>query len=132
MRRRLLESLIVAAVMAALVLFLQLSAAGQAPAGRATAAPTGAPRLASGQPDLQGIWLDEFDTPLERQARYADREFLTDQERADLNDARSGNAGRNQRAAVGTRQDVAGAYKTIAGIRPKFLFVRTRYLPERQ
>ena len=109
MRRRLLESLGVAAVMAALVLFLQLSAAGQAPTGK----PSGAPKTAGGHPDLQGIWLDEFDTPIERQARYANREFLTDEERAAQNDARAGNVGRNLRAEVGTRQDVAGAYNAV-------------------
>ena len=70
MRRRLLESLGVAAVMAALVLFLQLSAAGQAPVAKAPAATaTGAQKTAWGHPDIQGIWLDEFDTPLARPHR---------------------------------------------------------------
>ncbi|MSO45917.1 MAG: hypothetical protein EXQ59_04015 [Acidobacteria bacterium] len=118
MRRRLLESLGVTTVMTALVLVLQLSVAGQAPAARATAArataaPAAVAKTSWGHPDLQGIWLDEFDTPFERAARFADREFLTDQERAAQDDARSGNAGRNERAAVGSRQDVAGAYNAV-------------------
>ena len=28
-----------------------------------------------GEPDLQGIWTDEFDTPLQRPAKYANRSF---------------------------------------------------------
>ena len=35
-----------------------------------------------GDPDLQGIWTAEFDTPLERSPRYGTREFFTDAERA--------------------------------------------------
>jgi hypothetical protein len=124
MRRRLLELLGVALVMMALVLFLRLSAAGQAPVAkptpRTTAAAAPAPKRAGpapktewGYPDLQGIWLDEFDTPLERPAKYANREFFTDEERAAQDEERSGNAGRNERAEVGTRQDVAGAYNAV-------------------
>ena len=30
-----------------------------------------------GEPDLQGIWTDEFDTPLQRPAKYANQEFFT-------------------------------------------------------
>jgi len=113
MRRRFLESLGVAAAMAALVTFLQLTAAGQAPAARGTAASAPAPKTAWGHPDLQGIWLDEFDTPLERGAKYANREFFSDEERAAQDDVRSGNVGRNLRAEVGSRQDVAGAYNAV-------------------
>ena len=114
MRRRLLESLGVAAVMAAVILFLHLSAAGQAPASKPAAeARAAAPKTAWGHPDLQGIWLDEFDTPLERPAKYANKEFFTEDERAAQDDERSGNAGRNERAEVGSRQDVAGAYNAV-------------------
>ncbi|OFW30876.1 MAG: hypothetical protein A3H97_19100 [Acidobacteria bacterium RIFCSPLOWO2_02_FULL_65_29] len=113
MRRRLLESLGVAVAMAALVTFLQLTAAGQAPAARGTAASAPAPKTTWGHPDLQGIWLDEFDTPLERGAKYANREFFSDEERAAQDDVRSGNVGRNLRAEVGSRQDVAGAYNAV-------------------
>src|SRR5437870_4380530 len=38
------------------------------------------PRLPDGQPDLHGYWTSESFTPLERPAKYAGREFLTDQE----------------------------------------------------
>jgi hypothetical protein len=36
-----------------------------------------------GEPDLQGIWTDEFDTPLQRPAKYAEQEFFTEAQRAD-------------------------------------------------
>jgi len=118
MRRRLLESLGVASVLIAAVLFLRLSAAGQAPAGRPTSARTPAaaapaPKATWGQPSLEGIWLDEFDTPLERPAKYATREFLTDEERKAQDAERASNEGRNVRAEVGSRQDVAGAYNAV-------------------
>jgi hypothetical protein len=112
MRRRVFESLGVAAVLAALVVLLQLSAQGQGEGG--AAAPAGpAPKTAHGHPDLQGIWLDEFQTPLERPAQYADREFLTEEERKQQDDERSGNIGRNRRVERGSQQDVAGAYNAV-------------------
>jgi hypothetical protein len=43
-----------------------------------------APRTPDGHPDLQGIWTTHTFTPLQRPARYADQEFLTEQEAADL------------------------------------------------
>src|SRR5688572_14031998 len=115
MRQRLLGA---AAVMMVLVVFPQLSTvsvAGQAPTATAgTAAATGpAPKTAWGHPDLQGIWLDEFATPFERSVENANKEFLTDQERAEQNARRSGNVGRNVRGEVGSRQDVAGAYNAV-------------------
>jgi len=98
MRRRLLESLGVAAVLMALGMYLQasvVSVVAQAPADRAAAGTGRAPKTAWGHPDLQGIWLDEFDTPLERPARYANREFLTEQERAALDEGRREPEGNN-------------------------------------
>jgi hypothetical protein len=43
-----------------------------------------------GEPDLQGIWTDEFDTPLQRPAKYANQEFFTEAQRAELDQVRSG------------------------------------------
>jgi len=43
-----------------------------------------APRTPSGQPDLQGIWTTQTFTPLQRPDRYAGREFLTEEEAAEL------------------------------------------------
>jgi hypothetical protein len=38
------------------------------------------PRLASGKPDLQGLWSNAVVTPLERPDDLADKEFLTEEE----------------------------------------------------
>jgi len=118
MRRRILESLGVAAVLAALVIVLQHApVSGQAPGAGATegapAASGPVPKLPWGHPDLQGIWLDVFNTPLERPAEYADREFFTEEERVAQDDERSGNVGRNRRVERGSQQDVAGAYNAV-------------------
>ena len=43
------------------------AASGTAPAASVTA-PTPALKTPWGEPDLQGIWTDEFDTPLQRPA----------------------------------------------------------------
>jgi hypothetical protein len=43
-----------------------------------------------GEPDLQGIWTDEFETPLQRPAKYANQEFFTEAQRAELDEVRSG------------------------------------------
>ena len=42
-----------------------------------------------GEPDLQGIWKDEFDTPPQRPAKYADQEFFTAAQRAELDKERA-------------------------------------------
>jgi hypothetical protein len=64
-----------------------------------------------GEPDLQGIWTDETDTPLQRPAKYADQEFFTPEQRAELDRARSELLGNERgRAERGTARDVAGAY----------------------
>src|SRR5215813_8495909 len=41
-------------------------------------------KTAWGEPDLQGIWTNEFDTPLQRSAKYASQEFFTAAQRAEL------------------------------------------------
>src|SRR5579864_3742968 len=54
-----------------------VSVGTEAQAGQAPWTPWGAP-------DLQGIWTSEFETPLQRPARYANIEFFTAEERAGL------------------------------------------------
>ena len=127
MSRRILEALGVAVVMMTLAVFLQSAASGQA---ATTGAPTagaaqggsaaGTPTKAGpatktpwGHPDLQGIWFDEFDTPFERPAQQADKEFFTDDERKARDARNSGDVGRNQRFERGSVQDVAGAYNAV-------------------
>jgi hypothetical protein len=56
----------------------------QAPAVSGAAQKTPPLKTAWGEPDLQGIWTDEFDTPLQRPAKYADQEFFTEAQRAQL------------------------------------------------
>jgi hypothetical protein len=86
----------------------------QAPAASVTA-PTPAPALKTpwGEPDLQGIWTDESDTPLQRSPKYASQEFFTEAQRAELDKLRSAFLGRDRRSERGTEADVAGAYNAV-------------------
>ena len=66
-----------------------------------------------GEPDLQGIWTLETDTPLQRPPRFANKEFLTDAEREALDKERAELLGRDRRVERGTELDVAGAYNAV-------------------
>jgi hypothetical protein len=66
-----------------------------------------------GEPDLQGIWTDESDTPLQRPAKYADQEFFTEAQRAELDVQRASLAGKDRRAQRGTELDVTGSYNDV-------------------
>src|SRR5260370_19441800 len=66
-----------------------------------------------GEPDLQGIWTDETDTPLQRSPRYATQEFFTEVQRAELDNERSALLRRDRRVERGTELDVAGAYNAL-------------------
>src|SRR5260370_11438668 len=65
-----------------------------------------------GEPDLQGIWTDERDTPLQRPAKYAAQEFFTAAQRAELDEARAAVLGRDRRAERGSENDVASRYNS--------------------
>ena len=73
-------------VLTALVVLASLSAArisGQAPTafkGAPAAKPWTPPKTSWGDPDLQGLWTNYPDTPLERPRELGDRAFFTDQE----------------------------------------------------
>ena len=75
---------------------LMVTAAIAAVAGAAVSVTPGAAQKAPplktawGEPDLQGIWTDEFDTPLQRSAKFANQEFFTDAQRAELDQVRTG------------------------------------------
>jgi hypothetical protein len=61
-----------------------------------------------GDPDLQGSWSNATTTPLQRPAKYGDREFLTKEERARQDKETS--IGTDKRAAAGSAEDVNDAY----------------------
>jgi hypothetical protein len=107
MIQRILASMSVAAVIGATLL---VSVVGQT----RTAAQT-RPELRTtwGDPDLQGLWSDEYQTPLQRPAKYAGREFFTDDEIAELDKLRSAIPGNETRSVRGTELDVAGAYNAV-------------------
>ena len=73
-----------------------------------------------GEPDLQGIWTDEFDTPFQRPAKYANQEFFTEAQRAELDNERAALLGRRA-----TDRDLAGAYNLAVFLTTKHTGART-------
>jgi hypothetical protein len=120
-----------AAAVVILVIFSQqtpVPAAGSDPpaAGKAAA------KTPWGDPDLQGIWTNNFDTPLERPARYKDREFFTEEERATIDSERArilglGNVRRDPR---GSEQDVGGAYDQTVFLTHRHIGRRTSMISD--
>src|SRR6266699_4600954 len=102
MRDRFLRSAIMVAIAAAVVsAVISVSITGtsaQAPAPAGAPAPVATMKTPWGEPDLQGIWTDETDTPLQRSPRYANQEFFTEVQRAELDKQRSALIGRDRRA----------------------------------
>src|SRR6266478_2595531 len=87
-------------------------AMAQAPA-KSGAAQDSTVKTPWGEPDLQGIWTDETDTPLQRPVKYAGQEFFTPAQRAEFDKARSELLGQErERTERGTARDVAGAYNS--------------------
>jgi hypothetical protein len=114
MRTRLIKSIGTLAAILSVFVFLkpaQVTVAQEGPTASATA-PKAAATLKTpwGEPDLQGIWMDESDTPLQRPAKYANQEFFTEAQRAELDKERAALLGRDKRVERGTELDVAGAY----------------------
>lgn len=103
MRRRLLRSLGVATTLATILTLLQLTAVSVDGQGQTTA---------WGDPNLEGIWLDVYDTPFERSSELGGRELATPEERAARDQARMINPGRDERSGLAAR-DVAGAYNAV-------------------
>src|SRR5215813_5809647 len=94
---------LVAVAVAALSLPLAMA---QAPA-KSGAAQDSAVKTPWGEPDLQGIWTDETDTPLQRPRKYANQEFFTAAQREELDRERSSLQRRDKRVQRGTELDVA-------------------------
>src|SRR5258708_13625249 len=103
MRDRLSSSMLTVAIATAaagaLVSVPVTQASAQAPAASVTPP---APALTTpwGEPDLQGIWTDETDTPLQRSPRYASQEFFTAAQRAELDRERSALLRRDSRGGA--------------------------------
>jgi hypothetical protein len=103
---------IAAAAVSAVVPVAVTSTWAQGPAA-SVAAPVPALKTPWGEPDLQGIWTDETDTPLQRSPRYASQEFFTEAQRTELDKERSALLRRDRRVERGTELDVAGAYNAL-------------------
>src|SRR5258706_11681618 len=87
-------------------------AMAQAPA-KSGAAQDSTVKTPWGEPDLQGIWTDETDTPLQRPPKYANQEFFSEAQRVEIDRARSEILGRERRAEPGTERDVSGSYNNV-------------------
>ena len=117
MRIRLLTSIGASVAAVSVLVFLkptEMAAQNQAPSA-SVKAPAAAPALITpwGEPDLQGIWTVEADTPLQRLARYANQEFFTEAQREELDKARLAMLDRDRRLERGTEADVSGAYNSV-------------------
>ena len=69
------------------------------------------PRTSWGAPDLQGVWNNNVSTPMERPDEFADRAFLSAEERAAYTAQRQASReNRDSRQGRGTDADVRRAY----------------------
>src|SRR5947209_5292114 len=83
------------------------------------------PRMADGQPDLQGIWSNATITPFERPRELAGKEYFTEQEAAEYEKKVVAEANRDRRSGDATA-DLGGAYN-------EFWFDRgTKVVPTRR
>ena len=120
MRARFSGSMIPVAITMAVVtvfIFSNTRTSAQAPVvpGVVSPAAMAAPLVKTpwGDPDLQGLWTDETDTPLQRAPRFGNQEFFTEAQRDDMDRQRSNMQGRERREERGTLADVAGAYNDV-------------------
>jgi hypothetical protein len=89
------------------------------------AVPRAALQTPWGEPDLQGIWTDEFDTALQRPPRFANQEFFTDAQRQALDRERTALYSEERPAERGTEFDVARAYNHAVFLSNKHVGART-------
>jgi hypothetical protein len=80
----------IAATASAAVSVSVTQTAAETPAGSGAAMRAPALKTVWNEPDLQGIWTGEGATPLQRPAKYANQEFFTEAQRAELDQMRSG------------------------------------------
>jgi hypothetical protein len=121
MGRRFLGVIGLVAAVAAVIVFLQLAPVtvtgqgGNAKDDGKTEKAGPASKTPWGEPDLQGIWTNDFEVPLQRPTRYANKEFFTEEERAELDRVRTGIISQDSRPHDRkSEKDVSGAYN--AGI----------------
>src|SRR3979490_2670458 len=103
MRIRLLRSIGASLIVSALAVLRPTEVTAQNQVSAASARSPDAPVLKTpwGEPDLQGIWTDESDTPLQRPAKYANQEVFTEAQRAELDVQRAALSGKDKRAERG-------------------------------
>jgi hypothetical protein len=138
MSRRFFEVIGVAMAILAVIVLLKLApvpVAGQSstattPAGDGEkAGPAG--KTQWGEPDLQGIWTNDYEVPLQRPARYANKEFFTEKERAELDRARADILGQDSRQHErGSEKDVSGAYNAAIFLTHKHTGRRTSLISD--
>jgi hypothetical protein len=114
MRHRFLAPLGAVAGIVAIASLVAVSLTGQTPGKSAGTKSTGAapPRTPWGAPDLQGVWLVTTNTPLQRSAANAGKEFLSNAEIAASDAKKEVDPGRNARKGD-TTADVNGAYNAV-------------------
>jgi hypothetical protein len=114
------SGLIVTAAIAAVAASAAVSVSVTGTSAQALAVSGAALKTPWGEPDLQGIWTDEFDTTLQRPAKYANQEFFTEAQRAELDRVRSELLGR-----FATERDINGAYNAATFFSTKHTGART-------
>ena len=85
---------LLSALSVSIALAMSAGLTAKQPVAKAAGVKKSAPRTAWGHPDLTGIWTGSTITPLERPGEFAGKEFLTEQEAADL-----------EKRALGARAD---------------------------
>ena len=93
-----MKSFLAAAIALSILLF-PISLASQAPKWSPPLTP-------DGKPDLQGVWLNQSATPLERPKELAGREFLTDEEVAELRSEPRGSSSSTTKAILSRRRQL--------------------------
>ena len=67
-----------------------------------------APKTEFGHPDLRGVWNFSSNTPLERPARFKDREFMTKEEYADMQAQVRARSAQEDNTSTSSRTGVGG------------------------